>query len=165
MPFNTLVLTCLVPETSLSEAGSNVSLQRKAGETVLFFHIDEKSNPRSTFRQDLKIEGRLCDGLVLYRKADNLTLCLIELKGGDVEGACEQITNTHRCLRQALSTTMRDKKDGNQAVASVIWKAYIHLHGAAPRDTKRCRGELERLLGRNRCEISHKSDLSPFLRQ
>lgn len=163
MPFNTLVLTCLVPETSLSEAGSNVSLQRKSGETVLFFHIDEKSNPRSTFRRDLKIEGKLCDGLVLYRKDDNLTLCLIELKGGDVETACEQITNTHRYFKPALSAAMRDKKSGNQAVASVIWKAYIHMHGASPNDIKGYKKKLEGL-GCN-CSITRNSDLGSFLRQ
>jgi hypothetical protein len=165
MPFNTLVLTCLVPETSLSEAGSNVSLQRKSGETVLFFHIDEQSNPRSTLRRDLNIEGKLCDGLVLYRKDTDPTLCMIELKGGDVEGACEQITNTHKYLKQALSTTMRDKKAGRQAVSTIIWKAYIHLHGAAPKDTKQCKVGLEKVLGRNNCDIGRTSDLGSFLRR
>jgi hypothetical protein len=164
MPFNTLVLTCLVPETRLSEAGGNVSLQREPGETVLFFHIDEKSNLRSTFRRDLKIEGKLCDGLVLYRKADNLTLCLIELKGGDVEGACEQITNTHRCLRQALSTAVR-QKGGSQVANNIDWKACIHIYGASPKDVKEYKIKLEKILGRNNCSIDRNSDLGPFLRQ
>jgi hypothetical protein len=57
MLFNHLLLSgCLLPgKTSHKEDGVEVSLQSN-GETVLFFHIDEKSNPNCKFRELLGLD-------------------------------------------------------------------------------------------------------------
>jgi len=103
MPFNTLLLSCcLLPgKTSHIENGVNVSLQPASGETVLFFHIDEQSNPNCKFRQLLGLnqEGmKICDLIVFYAKENERIICFVELKGGDIKTAKEQVINTYTYL-------------------------------------------------------------------
>lgn len=66
MPLNTLVETCYHQKTSWGENRSKVSIIPEASERVIFFVIDEKSNKRSKIREDLKIEGQICDLLIFF---------------------------------------------------------------------------------------------------
>lgn len=58
MPFDHLLLSgCLLPDqTSHTEDEVEVSLKREGGETVLFFHIDDQSNPNCKLRQILGLD-------------------------------------------------------------------------------------------------------------
>lgn len=162
MPFNTLILACLLPGTSLSDSGTGgrVSLQPQSGELALFFDIDN-----SIARSDLGVTGALCDGLVLYQNNGENTLCLIELKGGsDIKRAVEQVINTQAHLKQALSKALKGKT-GYRAAENIQWKAYICQHGSSPKDFKRFANELEKAFGRNNYRVQHDKDLSGFLRR
>ncbi|MDY6805347.1 MAG: hypothetical protein SXA11_16270 [Cyanobacteriota bacterium] len=85
MPFNTLLLmSCLLPgQTSFKEGKTKVIVQPQPGETILFFNIDDRSNPGCKFRQFLwgKREGEnICDLIVFYARGEERMVCFIELK-------------------------------------------------------------------------------------
>ena len=42
MPFNTLLLNCLIPRTSFNESGGEVSVTPEKNEVVLFFITDSE---------------------------------------------------------------------------------------------------------------------------
>jgi len=91
MPFNTLLLTeCFLPgQTHYKESGVKIGLQPESGETVLFFSIDNQSNPNCKFRQLLGINEenqRICDLIVFYAKDNQRVICFVELKGSDLTG-------------------------------------------------------------------------------
>ena len=100
MPFNTLLLTgCFLPgKTSFTEDGVQLSLQPESGETVLFFSIDDQSNPNCKFRQVLGIQNdkKICDLIVFYAKENERIICFVELKGSKLGTAVEQVTNTDK---------------------------------------------------------------------
>jgi hypothetical protein len=54
-PFEILLLSpCLLPgETSFKESKASVKVEPQADETILFFHIDDQSNPGCKLRQFL----------------------------------------------------------------------------------------------------------------
>lgn len=91
---------CFLPgEYKLKEGNASVSIVPEQGESILFFSIDDQSNPQCTFRSFLwgKTQGKsLCDGLVFYTKGDRRALCFLELKEhkSDFHKAVEQVTNT-----------------------------------------------------------------------
>ena len=84
MPFNTLLLTCLVHGTSVSQKAVSVSVKPEKDETILFFSLD-----RPTVRRDLDIkrDGVVCDNLIFYSKDGKQVLCLVELKANDTRQA------------------------------------------------------------------------------
>jgi hypothetical protein len=55
MPFENLLLSsCLLPgQTSFTENKASVKVERLPDETILFFNIDEQSNPGCKLRQFL----------------------------------------------------------------------------------------------------------------
>ncbi len=141
MPFNTLLSTCLLSGTHFTESGKTVSLQRQSHETVLFFSIDDQSNPACALRRNLNLTGPICD-LLIFRAAftrdgtlRSTALCLVELKGGDVRKALKQVENTYRFLCRSLPQSLR---------SNLVWKAYVLLYGGSPRNCKRARQRLER---------------------
>ncbi len=99
MPFNTLLLTCLKSGKSFGEGKARVSVSRPkeyaSKETVIFFSTDDQSNEKSTLRDDLGVNGALCDLVVFYApdNGDKKVLCLVELKGKNIKPAVEQVTN------------------------------------------------------------------------
>lgn len=59
-----------------------VRVQPVSGETILFFSIDDHSNPPCKFRQLLGMQGEnICDLLVYYATQQERTVCFVELKG------------------------------------------------------------------------------------
>ena len=162
MPFNGLLLNCLSPKTSCAEGRAQVFCKKGADEAVLFFHVDPESNPHSTVRQDLPLEGPVCDYVVVYRSPTRVQVCLVELKGGaDLRHAVDQVLNTGRALKQALKQALAGKQS-RVVLRDLQWTAYVLLHGSAPRDTRQQRGLLEGFF--DRAEVSREPDIGRFLR-
>ena len=163
MPFNTLLLTCLKSGKSFGESGARVSVSRPniydSKETVLFFSIDDQSDEKSTLRDDLGLEGALCDLVVFYApdSGDKKVLCLVELKGKDIKHAVEQVTNTCRSLKNNFNNKTH--------IQQITWKAYILTTGGAHKNTKRTMDkELAEYFGKKNCDISTKENICEFLR-
>lgn len=116
---------CLIPGTSFTDNGITVNVRPKKGESVKFFAIDEKSNPKSTIRKELGMQGRICDLVVYYLKEANHedALCFVELKGKKIDDALEQIIETSK----ALEGCREAENPGNMK-----WKAYILIGIASP---------------------------------
>jgi hypothetical protein len=169
MPFNTLLLTCLIPGTRFSESGCVVRLKPEPQETVLFFHVDDQSNPDCVLCEDLGLEGKVCDLVIFYALEDRKVLCLLEMKKGqDFEKAAKQIMNTYQYLRRFFRESLGRRPCGSH-LRSVDWKAYIHLHGGSPKNRK----QLERTpewktlsddFGRDGFTITSNPNLGWFLR-
>ena len=157
MPFNTLLLTCLKYGTSFGEHGANVRVEGgRSDGTVLFFSIDDQSNPRSTLREDLDIGGKICDLLIFYAPngSDKKVLCLVELKGSDITRAVKQIKSTYLSLKSTFIRTH---------LQEIEWKAYVLTAGSSPRNIKENKKCLIETFGRNNCNISRISDLTGFI--
>jgi len=158
MPFNTLLLNCLIHRTSFSEEGARVSIKRQPGEITLFFNIDEQSNRKCGLRRTLGMgESVICDLVVFHTHRDNdkKVICLVELKGSDVKHAAKQVINTYQHFRKSLARPLLQRID---------WKACIYLKGSAPKETKKVRQDLEKTFGRGKVNITSESDLGRFLR-
>ncbi|MFN4875491.1 MAG: hypothetical protein ACK5GT_03355 [Aphanizomenon sp.] len=151
---------CLLPgKTSHKEDGVEVSLQPASGETVLFFHIDEKSNPNCKFRQLLGLdrEGmKICDLIVYYAKDNERIICFVELKGGDIKRATEQVKTTYYYFNEFL-------KKFNSSLKFTA-KTYIVCDGSAPQEFDRYKEELKAKFGEGNYRIYRDSDLGNFLR-
>lgn len=163
MPFNSLILSCLLSrDTSFKDIGTGreIKIKPENDETILFFVIDSESNKSSTLRDDLSIEGKICDLLILYspKDGDKKVICLTELKGKDIKQATEQVKNTFNSLTK--------KFDKNHLV-KIKWKSYIHMNRcSAPHDLKKLKSQLDKLLGdRDSAMYSEDSDISGFLRK
>ncbi len=161
MPFDYLLLSgCLLAgKTSHKEDGVEVSLQPASGETVLFFHIDEKSNPNCKFRQLLGLdrEGmKICDLIVFYAKDNERIICFVELKGKDINTAKEQVINTYTYFKNFLK----------KAAPSLTFtpKTYIRSNVSAPQEIEEYKKELKTNFGEANYDISKNSDLGDFLR-
>ncbi|MDJ0735259.1 MAG: hypothetical protein QNJ47_14575 [Nostocaceae cyanobacterium] len=159
MPFNTLLLTgCFLPgKTSFKENGVEIKVQPESGETILFFSIDEQSNPSCKLRQVLKIDRqnmKICDLIVFYGKDNHRVICFVELKGSDLERAVEQVENKYKSLTNILSSRCN----------SFISKAYIKTNSSAPQEIKQYQEQLSTTFGKNNYDISKNSDLGDFIR-
>jgi hypothetical protein len=163
MPFNSLILTCLSERTGFVESGGRISIARQSNESVLFFVIDEQSNPASTLRRDLSIQGAICDLIVYYEKDNRKTACFIELKSGNVSRAVKQVVNTCDYFRRWLLQCLRGRACLGQ-YESIKWKAYIYLHGGTPRLTSREKQRLENCFGARNYLIRREENLGRFLR-
>jgi hypothetical protein len=160
MPFNTLILSCLLSrDTSFSEKGARVSVTPLSGETILFFVIDENSNERSNFRNDLDINGKVCDLLVLFAKRDceNKILCFVELKSGDdFKKGTNQIIDTYNSLKAHFS---------REHLQKIKFKGYVFARTmGSPQDTKKWRAKLQGAFGKKNGWIDEKEDIGYFLR-
>ncbi|MEA5554806.1 hypothetical protein VB713_28180 [Anabaena cylindrica UHCC 0172] len=161
MPFDYLLLSCcLLPgKTSHKEDGIEVSLQPASGETVLFFHIDEKSNPNCKFRKLLRLdqEGmKICDLIVFYAKDSERIICFVELKGKDIKTAKEQVINTYTYFYKLLKKT--------DSSLSLTAKTYIVSSSSVPQEIDKYKKELKDKFGEGNYDISRNSDLGNFLR-
>ncbi|NLZ30767.1 MAG: hypothetical protein GX885_08535, partial [Methanomicrobiales archaeon] len=155
MLFDTLVLTCLCHGTSYSESGKRIRVERKPGERIAFFDIDENSNRYSAFRRDFGVEGPICDLIIFYSPHDSKdctkVLCFAELKGTDVRRALDQIRSTYQAVKDKVPPNYRDE---------IRWKGYILMRGSAPRVMKRYKAELNALFGhKNSGDISTTEDV------
>jgi hypothetical protein len=157
MPFNTLLLRCLMQEMNFTENGVTVSVRRASDEVVLFFHIDGDSN--TPFRKDLKHSGRLCDLLVFRSGSSKKVLCLVELKKGDMGTAVAQILETKKILIEQFKKDPMKRDIQNDAP----FKCFVRKHGGSPIGKKE-KIDLEKEFGKGQWKVSEKDDLGEFLR-
>lgn len=157
MPINTMALTCLMHGSSYGEEGSKVRVIKGNNETVLFFVIDDKANTASSFRQDMELQGKICDLIIFFsdKYKHEKTICLVELKRGDEDDSIEKIFNTRKAL------VAKFDKDHLKLIK---FKAYVHTMGGSHRDTKKNRAELIKMFGKHECDISGDEDVGKFLR-
>lgn len=161
MLFDTLMLMpCLLPgKTSFKEGKTQVIVQPQPGETILFFNIDNRSNPRCKFRQFLwgNREGEnICDLIVFYARGEERIVCFVELKDnlGDLGKAAEQLINTYNSFKQHLKLSYTPK-------ACVCASG-----GSRPQKHQNYEREITKIYGPNNFYIATEinNDLGDFLR-
>jgi hypothetical protein len=92
MPFNHLLFEALLPGKTLAEdrahnGYTSAQLEANAGETVLLFRLDEDKT-----KEHLKLTGeKCCDYFFLFRGKQKSLLIFVELKGGNLERAEQQL--------------------------------------------------------------------------
>jgi hypothetical protein len=150
--------TCFKTGTSCSDSGVTVRIQPTRSEEVQVFHIDDSSNPPCRLRTDLPIIGPICDCVFSYAKtrATSRILCLVELKGSNIEEAVDQILNTYEHVHSRLCREHQQR---------ITFKAYIRLHGASPRDNRNQQERLDRKFRRGNALIRRNPDIGDFLRK
>ena len=165
MPFNTLMLTCLSQKTSFRESGATVSVAKQSGETILLFVLDPQSNHESTVVLDLPLDGPICDLAFYYATSSVKRVCLVELKGADINHALDQLINTKEKIEQALDNARRGKGWRRHA-AAIEWLGYVRAHGSSPtRKPKNIEARLRRCFGKGNFKLSSRSDIGRFLRR
>jgi hypothetical protein len=121
-PFEILLFShCLLPgETSFKENKASVKVEPQADETILFFHIDDQSNPACKLRKFLwgtQRGQRMCDLMVFYAKKSEKeskserVICFVELKDniGDLGHATDQVINTYNRFKLHLKLSYTPK--------------------------------------------------------
>jgi len=105
----TLLLTpCLLTgETRCEESKASIWAKPQTAETMLFFHIDDQSNPDCHLRQYLygnRTGENICDCIVFYAKGNERVFCFVELKDNikDLGKATKQLINTYNHFKQCL---------------------------------------------------------------
>ncbi|MDZ8185911.1 MAG: hypothetical protein RMX96_13790 [Nostoc sp. ChiSLP02] len=161
MPLNNLLLSsCLLPgKTSYTEKGVEINIKPSSGETILFFCIDNQSNPNCNLRQLLGLdrEGmKICDLIVFYAKENIRIICFVELKGGHIKTATEQVITTYKYFLKFL------KQCGTSL--NFIPKVYIKSNSSAPQEIDKYKQQLKEQFGDGNYDISKNSDLGDFLR-
>lgn len=159
MLFDYLLLSgCLLPnQTSHKEDGVEVRLQPQSGETVLFFHIDDQSNPNCKLKKLLGLDQKgekMCDLIVFYAKDSTRVICFVELKGKNIADAKEQVTNTYTHFNKKLKESGLSNK--------FTPKCYIRSNVSSPQQDNK--EELKSNFGEGNYDISKNSDLGDFLR-
>jgi hypothetical protein len=144
MPFNCLLFTCLINETSFTDCGVVVRVTPLKNEKVMFFSIDDMSNNKSTFRNDIDLKDSICDLIIYQQGVDRKTFCFVELKGTDISHAIKQILNTKQRIMQAFNKSLRDKKCKNE-YENIIWKAIITIHTSSPIRTKEFANKVKKM--------------------
>lgn len=160
MSLDSIRRACLISGTSYSEAGIRVRIEPMEGEKVLFFVIDEQSNPDCTLRQELGMVGRICDLAVYYARIESSTLCLVELKGSHLEHAISQVINTYEHLKRFL-----EGAPSQLNLQGMQWKACIRYRKSAPKLQKPHHHLLAKTFGPGGYRFSHHEDLGQFLRR
>ncbi|WP_045218500.1 hypothetical protein [Desulfonatronum thioautotrophicum] len=105
---------CVSPRTVLAEQGRVFSLRPAKGEYAVFLQPEKCPEwPK---------EGKKCDGVILYAHQDDpeFMIVLVELKGGHVGHALDQLESTCRDLC-AKGTTLEFKHQ--------IWKTSLGTEG------------------------------------
>ena len=160
MPFNNLLLNCLIEGRSVKENKRTVVVEKpEKNEIILFFKIDDQSNKRCTLRKAITLSGGICDSIVFYSSEGQKKVCFVELKGADIESAIKQVVNTYKNLKGAIKYNLSQ---------TIEWKACILHGGAAPRLIKKeYRETLKKIFGKNGFKLSSgpRLDIGSFLRQ
>jgi hypothetical protein len=153
MPFENLLLSsCLLPgQTAFKENKASVKVEPLADETILFFNIDDKSNPGCKLRQFLwgtEKGQKMCDLIVFYAKDSKRVMCFVELKDniGHLGHATEQVINTYNTFKVHLHK-------------SYTAKAFISASaGSSPREHEEYQRELLKEFGKNNFDVNNRSN-------
>jgi hypothetical protein len=119
MLLETLLLSpCFLSgKASIKDSKTTLSVNKRElteDETLLFFQIDDKSNPYCKLRELFwkTQEGhQLCDLLVFYAKSDSRVFCFVELKDNkkDFPTATKQIISTYHAFKDKLPADFKSK--------------------------------------------------------
>jgi len=153
MPFENLLLSsCLLPGlTYFKESKASVKVEPLAGETILFFNIDDQSNPGCKLRQFLwgtEKGQKMCDLMVFYAKDSERVICFVELKDnmGDLGHATEQVINTYNTFKVHLQK-------------SYTAKAFIYAcAGSLPYEHEEYQRKLLKEFGKNNFDFNNRSN-------
>jgi len=153
MPFEILLLSpCLLPgQTSFKESKASVEVTPLAGETILFFNIDEQSNPGCKLRQFLwgmKKGEPMCDLIVFYAKDSKRVICFVDLKDNisDLGHGTKQVINTYNTFKVHLQK-------------SYTAKAFIYAcTGALPYEHEEYQRKLLKEFGKNNFDFNNRSN-------
>jgi hypothetical protein len=163
MSLDVLLLRCLRHGTSYTERKVPVTIQPQSGETILFFITDSDA-----FRQDLKVQGPVCDLVILYSQSDTqeTVICLVELKGRDLRHAAEQIQNTYTTLIRSFEQSLRSLACRHH-MQLITWKACIcqGITTTDQRDVATVKQELKPIFGNNVDVLKKGRDFDKFLRR
>jgi len=173
MLLNKLIPTCFHPGTDIEDQGIQVKFSPNPDEKILFFEIDDQTNDNSPFRRSLGFTGAICDGLLYYykynkaksyveagtqrhqREINQTVVCLIELKGSDIDYAAEQIINTCRFIKKHYS---------NKKCQPEKFKAYICTNISALDNSIEAEERLISCFGKDNYDIDEYEDISDFVR-
>lgn len=159
--FEILLLSpCLLPgETSFKEKRASVKVEPEPGETILFFNIDDQSNPGCKLRKFLwgtQTGQTICDLIVFYAKETEPVICFVELKENiaDLGHATDQVINTYHSFKLHLNPS------------SYKAKAFIYGYaGSAPHEHQEYQNKLSKVFKKDNFEISRRNnDLGNILR-
>lgn len=175
MSFNLLVATCACDSQKLRyepKDGAPIIIDATNQEHVIFFEIDEKSNPISLFREHFNMNQQgiqICDLLIYYylrsnkRKitSDKKIICLAESKSSSIEDGIKQISDTYDYIIHKFS-------NDSQYYKNIIWCAYIatNRYGSSPTmKRKENRKQFREVPGFTFSSISTETDIGVFLRK
>ena len=160
LPFEILLLSdCLLPGlTSFKEGKATVEVTPDEGETILFFNIDDQSNPGCKLRKFLwatQTGQTICDLIVFYAKERERVICFVELKENmsDLGHATDQVINTYTSFKLHLNSSYKPK-------------AFIYGYaGSVPHEHQEYQNKLSKVFNKNNFEISRtNNDLGNILR-
>ena len=153
LPFEILLLSpCLLPgQTYFKESKASVKVEPQAGETILFFNIDDQSNPGCNLRQFLwgtETGQKICDLIVFYAKESERIICFVELKDNisDLGHGTKQVINTYNTFKGHLQK-------------SYTAKAFIYAcTGALPYEHEEYQRKLLKEFGKNNFDFNNRSN-------
>ena len=160
LPFEILLLSpCLLPgQTSFKESRASVKVEPQAGETILFFNIDDQSNPDCRLREFLwgtETGQQICALIVFYAKESERVICFVELKDniGHLGRATEQVINTYNSFKLHLNSSYKAK-------------AFIYgSAGCVPHEHQEYQKKLSKVFKENNFECGNRNnDLGNCLR-
>ncbi len=166
MLLETLLLsTCFISgKTSHKDSNTTISVNKndlQNDETLLFFHIDDQTNPCCKIREVFwgKEDGHsLCDLLVFYAKDDKRVFCFVELKDNkkDFGKATEQVISTYLAFKETLIPQFKTKYTA---------KAFICCsNGSLPQEHGKYQEMLKREFNNNFEHDGESKDFLNFLR-
>ncbi len=168
MPFTSLLLTALQPDKKLEENHVGVVLipsEEEEGETFLLFKSDSKHFHTVYLQrtQPDKSTPSCCDGVCFAQKGilvtdkkwkREITICLIELKGGKqdmTKEAVEQILRTRDGIQAGID---RSEIQG----VNINWKALIVSKSSLPEnEIEKILRELKNTFGNKNVKHTHQS--------
>jgi hypothetical protein len=153
MPFETLLLSsCLLPgQTAFKDSNASVKVDTRPGETILFFNIDDQSNPGCKLREllwGMKKGEQMCDLIVFYAKERERVICFVELKDNisDLGHGTKQVINTYNTFKGHLQK-------------SYTAKAFIYAcTGALPYEHEEYQRKLLKEFGKNNFDFNNRSN-------
>jgi len=166
MLLETLLLSpCFLSgKTSHTDSKTTLSVNRnelKGDEILLFFHIDDQSNPDCKVREQFwqQQDGHsLCDLLVFYAKGDERIFCFVELKDNkkDLPKATEQVLSTYQAFKAKLAVQFSSKYTA---------KAFICCStGDLPQERQRYQDKLNKMFGEHYKADGKSTEFLKFLR-
>jgi hypothetical protein len=137
-----------------------------AGEVILCFQLDERSDKKKRVARSLGIaeKDQRCDGLIFYAQdgTEDKVICLVEMKGENIEQVANQIVATRNTIKQLLQAEC--DPHCHTEFSHIRWKACFYYRGTPASDVRSIEKQL-RDAGFN--EVKHCTDadydVGPFV--